>query len=105
MERNHPRSTPRASRLLPLMPTDFFLLGKLLLVVPAPLSMYLRAHKEDPVMVVSGTAAIFIALASLVFGKSFSATGVSIGYFLVHVIAVPFVFLIWFRCRAKWHAV
>ena len=102
---DHPIATQLSSRLLPPIPTGFFLLGQLLLVVSAPFSIYLRAHKEEPVMVVSVTAAIFIALATLVLGKSFSATGVSIGYFLVHVIAVPFVFLIWFRCRAKWHAV
>ena len=102
---DHPIATHLASRLLPPVPTGFFLLGQLLLVISAPFSIYLRAHKEEPIMVVSVTAAIFIALSTLILGKYFSATGVSIGYFLVHVIAVPFVFLIWFRCRAKWHGV
>ncbi len=99
----HPLAIQLSSRLLPPIPTGFFLLGQLLLVVSAPFSIYLRAHKEEPVMVVSVTAAIFIALTTFILGKYFSATGVSIGYFLVHVVAVPFVFLIWFRCRAKWH--
>ena len=102
---DHPIAIHFASRLLPPIPTGFFLLGQLLMVMSAPFSIYLRAHKEEPVMVVSVVAAIFIASATLILGKSFSATGVSIGYFLVHVIAVPFVFLIWFRCRAKWHGV
>ncbi len=102
---DHPTATHFASRLLPPIPTGFFLLGQLLMVMSAPFSMYLRAHKEEPVMLVSVTAAILIALATLILGKSFSATGISIGYFLVHVVAVPFVFLIWFRCRTKWHSV
>jgi O-antigen/teichoic acid export membrane protein len=102
---DNPTAANFASRLLPPIPTGFFLLGQLLLVMSAPFSIYLRAHKKEPIMVVSVTAAIFIALATLILGKYFSATGVSIGYFLVHVIAVPFVFLIWFRCRAKWHSV
>jgi O-antigen/teichoic acid export membrane protein len=101
---DHPVAVHLASRLLPPLPTGFFLLGQLLMVVSSPFSTYLRAHKEEPVMVVSVTAAIAIALATLILGRHFSATGVSIGYFLVHVVAVPFVFLIWFRCRAKWHA-
>lgn len=102
---DYPIATHLASRLLPPVPTGFFLLGQLLLVISAPFSIYLRAHKEEPVMIVSVTAAIFIALATLVLGKYFSATGVSIGYFVVHVFAVPFVFLIWYICRAKWHGV
>jgi len=101
---DHPLAIRFASRLLPPIPTGFFLLGQLLMVVSAPFSIYLRAHKEEPVMVVSVTAAILIALATLILGKYYSATGVSVGYFLVHVIAVPFVFLIWSRCRAKWHS-
>ncbi len=101
---DYPIAIQLASRLLPPIPSGFFLLGQLLLVVSVPFSIYLRAHKEEPVMVVSVTAAIFVALATLILGKSFSATGISIGYFLVHVIAVPFVFLIWLRYRAKWHS-
>jgi O-antigen/teichoic acid export membrane protein len=100
---DHPVAVHLASRLLPPLPTGFFLLGEVLMVLSAPFSTYLRAHKKEPAMVVSVTAAIAIALATLILGKYFSAMGVSIGYFLVHVVAVPFVFLIWSRCRVKWH--
>jgi O-antigen/teichoic acid export membrane protein len=100
---DHPVAVHLASRLLAPLPTSFFLLGQVLMVISAPFSTYLRAHKEEPAMVVSVTAAIAIALATLILGKYFSAMGVSIGYFLVHVVAVPFVFLIWSRCRVLWH--
>src|SRR5258708_26355571 len=58
---DHPIATQLSSRLLPPLPTGFFLLGQLLLVVSAPCSFYLRAHKVAPVMIVSLTPPIILA--------------------------------------------
>jgi O-antigen/teichoic acid export membrane protein len=102
---NHPTAFRFSSRLLPPLATAFFLLGQFLQVVSTPFSSYLRAHKKEPMMVVSVSSAILIALATLILGKYYSALGVSIGYFLTHLIVVPFVFLIWVRCRKRWHVV
>ena len=102
---NQPIAKRLAARLLPPIPTGFFLLGQLLMVTSAPFSVYLRAHKKEPMMVVSVTAAIFIAVATVILGKYSSATAVAIGYCLVQLMVVPFVFLIWLRRRAEWHRV
>lgn len=93
-----------ASRLLPPLPAGFFLLGQLVNNAAMPFGSYLRAHKKEPVMVISVILSILTALVCLIFGKLYSATGMAIGSFLVNIIIVPFVFLIWVRCRAKWHS-
>ena len=92
-----------ATRLLPPLPTGLFLLAQVILVTTIPFSSYLRAHKKEPLMFLSAMSAILVGLSTLILGKYYSATGIAIGYLSINMLLIPFVFLIWYRCRAEWH--
>lgn len=91
------------TRILPPLPTGLFLLATVIMATSFPFSIYLRAHKREPIMVLSAICAILVCISNLTLGKYFGATGMAAGYLVVHILAIPFIFLIWYRCRAKWH--
>lgn len=94
-----------ASRLLSPLPTALFLLAQLLYVISSPFATYLRAHKREPLMMYSVIYAGLMAISTLLLGRFFSVLGMSIGYVIVNIILLPFMFSIWKRCRKEWHIV
>ena len=68
------------------------------------MSIYLRAHKKEPLMVLSVLSGLLTGITVWFFGKYYSAEGVAIGYLIVTVAVTPFVALIWYRKRIEWHA-
>ena len=66
-------------------------------------STYLRAHKKEPLLSISVISAVMIAISNLILGKYFGAIGMAGGYLLVNLIMLPFILLVWYRCRATWH--
>lgn len=91
------------TRILSPLPTGLFLLATVIMVISIPFSIYLRAHKREPIMVLSVVAAILICISNLTLGKYFGANGMAAGYLVVNILVIPFIFLIWYRCRAAWH--
>lgn len=92
-----------AARLLPPLPTALFVLAQLIIILPSPCSHYLRAHKKEPLMFVSVFCGILTGLSTLILGKYYAAVGIGLGFLILNLIFQPFVVLIWYRCRAKWH--
>jgi O-antigen/teichoic acid export membrane protein len=92
-----------ASRLLPPSTVAVLLMAQALAVLSTPFSMYLRAHKNEPLLILSVVAGVLATISTIFFGKYYAATGVVLGYLLVNAITTPFVFLIWSRCRKNWH--
>jgi hypothetical protein len=68
------------------------------------MSVYLRAHKREPLMVLSVISGTLTAVAVVVLGKDYSADGVALGYLAVMATVTPFVALVWHRRRTEWHA-
>ena len=91
------------TRILPPLPTGLFLLATVILVISLPFSIYLRAHKREPIMVLSAIGAILICISNLTLGKYFSATGMAAGYLGANLIIIPLIFPVWSHCRKKWH--
>jgi O-antigen/teichoic acid export membrane protein len=100
---NHPVATRFAFRLLAPLPTGLLLAAQVLIYSAVPFSLYMRAHKEEPIMYLAVLAAIMIGLSTVILGKYYSATGMAFGYLVVNMIIMPFVFLIWHRRRIQWH--
>jgi O-antigen/teichoic acid export membrane protein len=74
-------------------------------IVNSAFGIYLRAHKKEPLMMVSVIASIIQGALTWFLGMRYSTLGVTSGYFLVSLLFLfPSVFLIWKRCRAEWHA-
>jgi len=102
---DYPFFTKFASRILSPSTAGILLVGQFLLVSSFPFSIYLRAHKKEPVMPVSVLSAIMVGLSTLILGKYYSVMGIVTGYLITHMIVVPMVFFIWYRKRAEWHSI
>ncbi len=94
---------PLAARLLPPLPFVIFLTAQVISVIFFPFSLYLRAHKREPLLVLSVVQGLLVAALTLTLGKIYSATGMALGYLFVNMTIVPFVAVIWHRCRIAWH--
>jgi hypothetical protein len=67
------------------------------------MSAYMRAHKKEPLMLLSITNGVFTAVLVVILGKVYAASGVASGYLIITTIVTPFVALIWYRRRTEWH--
>ena len=94
---------PLASRLLTPSTTACLLIASIFYSVGLPMSAYLRAHKKEPLMMLSIANGVFTAILVVILGKSYAASGVALGYLIVTTVVTPFVTLIWYRRRAEWH--
>jgi len=96
--------SPLASRALPPLPAALLLLGAVALHVSACQSAYLRAHKQEPVMVLSIVSSLIIGLCVWQFGSRFGPPGAAASYLVVVAgLMVPWETSIWLRCRRAWH--
>lgn len=92
------------TRILPPLPTGLFLLAIVAMVISLPFSIYLRAHKREPIMPLSVASGFLICLSNLILGRHFGATGMAAGFLAVNIVILPLLLLIWRRCREEWHA-
>lgn len=96
---------PFAARLLPPLPMALLLLGFVVALALHPTSVYLRAHKREPYMVISIVGGVITGLSSLILGRKFGAVGVTTAYLVSNLILFPWDLAIFLRCRRKWHAI
>jgi hypothetical protein len=70
------------------------------------ISIYLRAHKREPLAPVYLLTALVVLASALVLGERFGALGITAGYLgAVAFIQTPLSLLVFRRCRAEWHKV
>jgi hypothetical protein len=94
---------PIVQRLLAPWPTALFLLAAILMHISQCQSIYLRAHKQEPLMMLSVTSCLLIGLAVWLFGRRYGPTGAGAGYLAVMVLTVVWETFLWFQCRKIWH--
>ncbi len=96
---------PLAGRLLPELPSGLLLLAIVLTLIPYTQSVYLRAHRREPLVWISCACGLLIAALSILLCRRYGATGVAAGYLgVVSLVMVPGVTWIWYRCRKAWQA-
>lgn len=93
-----------AGRLLGPYPTGILLLAMVLMQVGQCQTAYLRAHAREPIMVLSVTTGIASGVMIWFWGRRYGPLGAAFGYLTVIVGSVIWETVVWFRCRAKWHA-
>jgi hypothetical protein len=100
-----PDYAPRLSeRLLPVLPTAVMLLAMIAFQLPYCQTLYLRAHRQEPVMWATVASNIGIAVGVSGLGLLYAATGAAVGHLLaVLLITVPMIHRVWVRCRREWH--
>ena len=91
------------TRLLPLLPLAGLLLAGALMNVSQAMSTYLRAHKQEPMLVMSVCTSIMIGAAVWFLGRQLGALGASWGYAVVLLAGVVWQYRIWRESRRNWH--
>ena len=96
---------PIRDRILPLLPTVFFITQRLTNVAISAMAFYLRAHKREPMMMISVTSAILTGACTVLLGRYYGAIGAAIGYAVVTVLWVlPATRHVFHVCSQRWHA-
>lgn len=93
-----------ASRMLALEPTAVFAVAFLLLHWPRCLTVYVRAHKQDPFLMAGIVSHGLIALLVVALGCAQGPIGAAWGLLaVVATVNLPWWTQIWNRCRRDWH--
>lgn len=96
---------PLALRLLPPFPTALFLLATVLMHISLCQSAYLRAHKQEPLLVLSLVASPTIAFLVWQWGMRYGPIGAAWGYLtVVALFVLPYGTFLWRRYRTLWHS-
>jgi hypothetical protein len=73
-------------RFLPTWEVAIFSLSIFCQILISSWAMYMRAHKQEPMMLLSIIGGILTAISTLVLGYYFSSTGIVIGYLIINVL-------------------
>lgn len=93
-----------AQRLLPPGPTALLLLGAVFMATGYCQTAYLRAHRQEPIFMLSVVTSLLMGGLVWLLGSSFGPIGAAAAYLIVVAgISMPWETVIWLRCRAKWH--
>lgn len=95
---------PLAMRLLPPLPTGVLLLAMVLMQIGQCQTAYLRAHRREPIMVLSVATGIGAGLMIWFGGSRYGPLGAAVGYLIVVIGSLIWETFVWFKCRAEWHA-
>jgi O-antigen/teichoic acid export membrane protein len=73
-------------------------------VIIGALVVYLRAHKKEPLMLVTLATSLLQGIVTWFLGKHYSISGVTLGYFFITLFVIlPAVYCVWKRSRRIWH--
>jgi O-antigen/teichoic acid export membrane protein len=97
---------PLSARILSPLPTVLLLSATILNSATMGISIYLRAHKREPLAPVYLLTSLVALALALLLGERFGALGVTVGYLgAIAIIQLPLSFFIFRRRRMEWHRV
>ena len=92
-----------AERILPLTALTGLLVGGVASNFGQSLTAYLRAHRQEPIFVMSVVTSFLIGTAVLVLAYASGPTAIAWGYAAVITFGLAWEWAIWERCRQEWH--
>jgi hypothetical protein len=96
--------SPFINRLVDPWTLSFLLANALLNCMIFCQATYLRAHKQEPLLLMSVTVALLVSSVTFITGSSLGSLGIASGYFAIHLlVALPWVVVVFRRRRAEWH--
>lgn len=99
----HLKNVQFSSRILAPLPFTLLMLATMLNYVTYAQSAYLRAHKQEPFLLISLISAVLIAVLTLAWGEEYGALGMMSGYFAVcSVVGFGWGSLIFYSKRDEW---
>jgi hypothetical protein len=69
------------------------------------LTVYLRAHKREPLLLVTLLNGALLGASTWIFGRYWGSLGVAVGNFGVVLLILPLVISIFWQKRRLWHSV
>ena len=97
---------PLSARILSPLPTVLLLSATVLSSATLGISIYLRAHKREPLAPVYLLTSLVVLALALVLGERFGALGITAGYLgVIAVIQLPLSYVVFKRRRAEWHLI
>jgi hypothetical protein len=95
---------PVGHRFLPAPQVAVLLTAMIVMIINNCFAVYLRAHKQEPLMIVTVIASTLYGISTLLLGKYHSSAGVITGFLVITVLfCFPAIYVIWKRCRRTWH--
>jgi hypothetical protein len=97
-------ATSFGQRFLPYNQAGILFFTVCIQVINSGFAIYLRAHKREPLVVMTIIASVLQALMTWYLGKYHSSYGVALSFFLVSLFYIfPAVLVIWVRFRKRYH--
>jgi hypothetical protein len=91
-------------RFIPAFQAAFLMASVVIHAAVYGFASYLRAHKQEPLMLISVFAALIQGIATWYFGKNYGSLGITESfYFISTFLLLPSVCFIWLRSRRAWH--
>ena len=101
----HVENIEYSNRVLEPLPFVFLMIATILNYVTYAQAAYLRAHKEEPFLLISLVSAVLIAVLTFYLGKHYGALGVMSGYLAVcSIVGFCWGSMIFFSKRRKWQS-
>jgi hypothetical protein len=95
---------PWAARVLDPLPLGLLILATLANHIVFAEAVYLRAHKQEPLLMISVATAVLVGVSTLSLGRVGGATGMMIGFSIVTiVVSLCGSTAIFLRKRREWH--
>ena len=92
-----------AERILPMSALIGLLVGGVATNVGQSLTAYLRAHRQEPILVMSVVTALLSGTSVLLLAYLSGPGAIAWGYATVIVFGLAWEWAIWERCRREWH--
>lgn len=92
-------------RFLPVSQVAMLLVATVITVVIYGFATYLRAHKQEPLLMVSLFCALIQGCATWYLGKHYASSGITFGFMSISIIfSLPAVYIVWRAYKRKWHS-
>ncbi len=92
------------NRFLPIFPTFLLALTTLINLYISSVAIYLRCHKEEPLLIFSLVMAVLTAITTIYLGVNYGVLGISLGYSALTVfVSYIWVSIIFKRKKLLWH--
>jgi hypothetical protein len=89
--------------LLPPLPMMFMMISVLFNHITGALAVYLRCHKQEPMLIQIIVVATLCTLSTFFIVDYFGLVGMTLSYMLLCLIGLVWGYLIFMDCKHKWH--
>lgn len=91
-------------RFLPYLPMLFMMIPVFLNHISGSWALYLRCHKQEPMMILSIVIGVLCSLSTIIVGKFYGLIGITLGYMIIVAGGFCWTYLIYIQKKQEWHA-